>query len=101
MATTTIPTVDMKGTGARIDSLRKRAGMSVRDVQDVLGLGSVQAIYKWISGKSLPTIDNMACSTNWLSRHPLKVEVAGSSPAQVTILAALLYSRGIDKIADL
>lgn len=59
MATTTIPTVDMKGTGARIDSLRKRAGMSVRDVQDVLGLGSVQAIYKWISGKSLPTIDNL------------------------------------------
>lgn len=59
MATTTIPTVDMKGTGARINDLRKQAGMSVRDVQDILGLGSVQAIYKWISGKSLPTIDNL------------------------------------------
>lgn len=57
--TTTIPTVDMKRTGARIDTLRKQAGMSVRDVQDILGLGSVQAIYKWISGKSLPTIDNL------------------------------------------
>ena len=57
--TTTIPAVDMKGTGARIDTLRKQAGMSVSDVQDILGLGSVQAIYKWISGKSLPTIDNL------------------------------------------
>ena len=57
--TTTIPAVDMKRTGARIDDLRKQAGMSVRDVQDILGLGSVQAIYKWISGKSLPTIDNL------------------------------------------
>ena len=57
--TTTIPAVDMKGTGARINDLRKQAGMSVRDVQDILGLGSVQAIYKWISGKSLPIIDNL------------------------------------------
>lgn len=57
--TATIPSVDMKGTGARINDLRKQAGMSVRDVQDILGLGSVQAIYKWISGKSLPTIDNL------------------------------------------
>lgn len=57
--TTTIPAVDMKGTGARINDLRKQAGMSVRDVQDILGLGSVQTIYKWISGKSLPTIDNL------------------------------------------
>ena len=57
--TTTIPAVDIKGTGARINDLRKQAGMSVRDVQDILGLGSVQAIYKWISGKSLPTIDNL------------------------------------------
>lgn len=57
--TATVPSVDIKGTGARIDTLRKQAGMSVRDVQDILGLGSVQAIYKWIAGKSLPTIDNL------------------------------------------
>ena len=48
----TIPSVDVSGTGARIDALRKQAGMSVKDIQDILGLGSVQAIYKWISGKS-------------------------------------------------
>lgn len=57
--TNTIPSVDVPGTGARIDALRKQAGMSVKDIQDILGLGSVQAIYKWISGKSLPTIDNL------------------------------------------
>lgn len=50
---------------------------------------------------ALILLQYMACSTNWLSRHPLKVEVAGSNPAQVTILAALLYSEEIDKIASL
>ena len=53
------PTVDLKGTGARIDSLRKRAGMSVKDVQTILGLGSSQAVYKWLTGKCLPTVDNL------------------------------------------
>ena len=28
----------------------------------------------------------MVCSTNWLSRHPLKVEVMGSTPMQITIM---------------
>ena len=55
----TIPSFDVPGTGARSEALRKQAGMSVKDIQNILGLGSVQAIYKWISGKSLPTIDNL------------------------------------------
>lgn len=55
----TVPTIDTVNTGKRIDDLRKNAGLSVKDIQSVLGLGSTQAIYKWLSGKSLPTVDNL------------------------------------------
>ena len=44
---------------------------------------------------------HMACSTNWLSRHPLKVEVAGSSPAQVTTLATVVWALDIGKVGSL
>lgn len=57
--TSTLPTVDVKATGAQINTLRKSAGLSVKDIQTILGLGSTQAIYKWLAGQSLPTIDNL------------------------------------------
>ena len=57
--TNTLPTVDMKATGTQINTLRKRAGLSVKDIQANLGLGSTQAIYKWMAGQSLPSIDNL------------------------------------------
>ena len=49
----------MVGTGQLINRLRIDAGMSVRDIQIILGLGSTQAIYKWLAGKGLPSIDNL------------------------------------------
>lgn len=55
----TIPTVDTVNTGKRINDLRKNAGLSVKDIQNVLGLSSTQAIYKWLSGQNLPTVDNL------------------------------------------
>ena len=54
-----IPTIDMVGTGQNINRLRKLAGVSVRDLQDVFGFATPQAIYKWQQGAALPTIDNL------------------------------------------
>lgn len=51
--------IDMARTGQHINQLRIDAGMSVRDIQTTLGLGSTQAIYKWLAGKGLPSIDNL------------------------------------------
>ena len=55
----TIPAIDMAKTGQNIVILRKRAGLSVRDLQDVFGFATPQAIYKWQQGIALPTIDNL------------------------------------------
>ena len=54
-----IPFVNTVATGLNIDRLRIAAGMSVRDVQMIFGFTTPQAIYKWIHGTSLPTIDNL------------------------------------------
>lgn len=55
----TIPTVDMTTTGENILRLRKRAGLSVVDLNKVFGFTNLNAIYKWQNGKCLPTIDNL------------------------------------------
>ena len=54
-----LPVIDMIRTGQNIGRLRKRAGLSVRDLQDVFGFATPQAIYKWQQGAALPTIDNL------------------------------------------
>ena len=54
-----IPVIDMNGTGKRIMQLRIDSGLSVRDLQDVFGFGTPQAIYKWQQGAAMPTLDNL------------------------------------------
>ena len=54
-----IPFVDTVATGRNIDRLRIAAGMTVKDMQMIFGFATPQAIYKWIHGSSMPTIDNL------------------------------------------
>lgn len=56
---TTIPCINTVATGDNINRLRIAAGLSVRDMQMVFGFTTPQAIYKWIHGTSMPTIDNL------------------------------------------
>ena len=54
-----MPFVDTVATGQNIDRLRTAAGLSVKDMQMVFGFATPQAIYKWIHGTCMPTIDNL------------------------------------------
>lgn len=53
------PTINMAETGHNITKLRKSNGMTVRDLQNIFGFATPQAIYKWQHGASLPTVDNL------------------------------------------
>ncbi|MBQ0000330.1 MAG: helix-turn-helix transcriptional regulator [Clostridiales bacterium] len=46
-------------TGRQIKKMLAEHGYTVRDVQTVMGFENPQAIYKWLSGKSLPSLDNL------------------------------------------
>ncbi len=55
-----IPVIDMTATGINIARLRVRAGLTVKDLQEIFGFSTPQAIYKWQRGTALPTVDNLA-----------------------------------------
>ena len=54
-----IPVIDMTATGRNIARLRISAGITVKDLQDIFGFNTPQAIYKWQRGTALPTVDNL------------------------------------------
>ena len=55
----TMPTINMVATGRNISRLREAVGLTVKDLQDIFGFATPQAVYKWQHGTAMPTIDNM------------------------------------------
>ena len=55
----TFPTIDMVKTGQNITKLRVQNGFTVKDLQDIFGFATPQAIYKWQHGTAMPTVDNL------------------------------------------
>ena len=55
-----IPMIDMNGTGRNIAMLRKRAGLTVADLQEIFGFVTPVAIYAWENEKckNIPCIEN-------------------------------------------
>lgn len=53
------PLLDVVATGENINRSRKKAGYSVKELQDIFGFGTPQAIYKWLRGDSMPSLDNL------------------------------------------
>lgn len=56
---TGIPAINMVKTGQNIAALREASGLSVKDLQNIFGFATPQAIYKWQHGTAMPTIDNL------------------------------------------
>ena len=54
-----LPTIDMVKTGQKIVDLRKKSGLSVKELQEIFGFSTPQAIYKWQHGMAIPTRDNL------------------------------------------
>ena len=51
--------IDINATGQRIAFLIRSQGFCVKDMQEYFGFNTPQAIYKWLWGKSLPSVDNL------------------------------------------
>lgn len=51
--------IRQKETRNNIRKLLSENGYTVKDVQNAMGFENPQAVYKWISGKSLPSLDNI------------------------------------------
>lgn len=53
------PTINLKENGTNLRKIMKERSITVKEVQQYLGLGSVQSVYHWLNGISLPSIDNL------------------------------------------
>lgn len=54
-----MPSIDMAETGRNITRLREQTGLSVKDLAQIFGFATPQAIYKWQHGTAMPTLDNL------------------------------------------
>ena len=53
------PVIDTLATGRRIKELCRSNRISVNEVREFMGFENPQAIYKWMRGESIPSIDNL------------------------------------------
>ena len=53
------PAIDMEATGENIKRLRIKSGMTIRDIQERFNFKEPRAIYKWQTGETLPSVDNL------------------------------------------
>ena len=54
-----MPVIDIAATGRNIQRMCDDKGITVKDIQNACGFTTGNAVYKWINGKCMPTIDNM------------------------------------------
>lgn len=64
-----IPVIDMKATGANIKRLREEKGIQMYNLQRIMGLNSLSAIYQWQEGKRIPSIDNLLILAKLFGMH--------------------------------
>lgn len=94
------PIIDKRKTGINLRKLMDERDLSVKDVQQFLSLGSVQSVYHWLNGKSMPTIDNLYALSE-LFQLPIDDMVCGNrrpvsvSPEQAQYKRIAEYYRKI------
>lgn len=54
-----LTTLDAVLTGRKIGRAIEQNGYSIKELQGKLGLSCPQPIYRWISGRTMPSIDNL------------------------------------------
>uniref|UniRef100_UPI004055F69C helix-turn-helix domain-containing protein n=1 Tax=Agathobacter sp. TaxID=2021311 RepID=UPI004055F69C len=72
-----LPLIDKKKTGVNLRRLMDERGLTVKDVQKYLELGSVQSVYHWINGISMPTVDNLY-ALSYLFQVPVDDMICGN-----------------------
>ena len=82
-----IPTINMVKTGQNILHLREQAGLPVKELQEIFGFATPQAIYKWQRGTAMPTVDNLVILAA-VFNVPLDNILVVEETMQVQILSA-------------
>ena len=60
------PVIDLSATGMHLKELMDARKLAVQDVQEAMGLASPQAVYRWLCGSNLPSVDNLYALSRFL-----------------------------------
>ena len=77
------PLINKRETGVNLRRIMDMRGITPKDVQEYLGLGCVQSVYRWIDGINMPTIDNLYALSE-LFKIPIDAIVCGNRAPFVT-----------------
>lgn len=61
------PVIDLSATGMHLKELMDARELSVQDVQEAMGLASPQAVYRWLRGSNMPSVDNLFALSRYLN----------------------------------
>lgn len=61
------PVIDMCATGTHIKELMDTREVTVQDVQKAMGLAAPQAVYRWLKGSNMPSVDNLYALSRYLN----------------------------------
>ena len=86
------PQIDIYKTGQKIKHFAQMKGMTVRDIQEYLGLAAVQSVYHWFAGRCLPTVDNLYALSE-LFGVPMDVLVWGDREKEFCFYCHPIYQR--------
>ena len=71
------PLINKRETGVNLRRIMDQRGITPKDVQEYLGLGCVQSVYRWTDGVNMPTIDKLY-SISELLQVPIDAIVRGN-----------------------
>ena len=71
------PLINKRETGVNLRRIMDMRGVTAKDVQEYLGLGCVQSVYRWTDGVNMPTIDNLYALSELL-QVPIDAIVRGN-----------------------
>ena len=72
------PTINKKETGVNLRRIMDMRGVKPKDIQEYLGFGCVQSVYRWLDGVSVPTVDNLYAISKML-QVPMDSIVCGNA----------------------
>ncbi len=71
------PILDPKATGVNLRRIMDEQGFSVKQIQQYLGISSVQSVYHWLNGITMPSLDNLYALSQ-LFQMPMDALVCGN-----------------------
>ena len=76
------PLINKRETGVNLRRIMDIREVTPKDVQEYLGLGCVQSVYRWLDGINMPTIDNLYALSQLL-QVPIDEFICGNRKAIV------------------